>query len=120
MDAEKWYTRPIFSVSDMGEALRHYCDRLGFSRAWAYEEEGKTIVTQVNMGQFELILTSNLDRVGLGRIFVSLEKWEVVNLAKRIDESGIQTEQFFWGYPSIRIQDPDGNEMIIPQEFEEE
>ena len=104
----------------MGEAVRHYCDHLGFSQTWTYEEEDKTIVTQVNMGQFELILTSNLDRVGTGRVFVSLEKWEMENLAKRIEENGVAVEELFWGYASIRIQDPDGNEMIIPQEFEEE
>ena len=111
-----WYTRPIFSVRDVGAAFEHYCGQLGFVQAWAYDEDGEVIVAQVDKGSFELILTSNLDRVGAGRVFVALEESELEALLADIDAHGIAVEPIHWGYPAIRIQDPDGNEMIVPTE----
>ena len=116
--ADKWYTRPIFSVSNIAAALTHYCEQLGFKQSWKYEEDGETIVTQVNKGDMELILTSNLDRVGAGRLFVSLEEPEMLDLQALVDQGQVQAEQIFWGYPSLRVRDPDGNEMIFPLESE--
>lgn len=67
---QEWYARPVFSVSSVEGALKHYCELLGFEQGWKYEEQGHIIVTQVNKGDFEVILTSNLDRVGQARVFV--------------------------------------------------
>ena len=113
-----WYTRPIFSVSDIDKSLIYYCEMLGFTQAWNYEEKGKTIVSQVNKGSFELILTSNLNRTGLGRVFVSLNGAELIKLEDDIKENQIDFQRIHWGYPAIRISDPDGNEMIFPIESE--
>jgi len=111
---DKWYTRPIFSVADIEKSLNHYCELLDFTQSWAYEEDGRTIVTQVNRGDFELILTENLDRVGKARVFISLEDWELENLQQQIEAKEISFEQMFWGYPTIKVADPDGNEMFFP------
>lgn len=116
LEEDKWYTRPIFSVSNIEQSLYHYCKLLGFEQAWKYEENQLTLVTQVNRGEFELILAGNLDRIGAGRVFVSLCEGEMKKLVSEIKENNISTEHIHWGYPSIRIQDPDGNEMIFPQE----
>lgn len=113
---EKWYTRPVFAVTSIEKALQHYCDLLGFKQSWKYEEGESTIVTQVNRGEFELILTSNLDRVGAGRVFVSLNSEEMTTLKKEIAANRIAVEHIHWGYPAIRMRDQDGNEMIFPEE----
>ncbi len=115
---EKWYTRPIFSVSSVEKALQHYCGLLGFVQTWKYEEGASTLVTQVCRGEFELIIAGNLDRVGAGRVFISLNDKEMSSLSNQIAENHIAIEHIHWGYPAIRICDPDGNEMILPQESE--
>ena len=114
--SEKWYTRPVFSVSAMDRALHHYCELLGFTRGWSYEEAGEVTVTQVARGDLELILTSNLDRTGQGRLFVSLTGPEMADLERIIAERRIAADNIHWGYPSLRIRDPDGNELIFPRE----
>ena len=118
IESEKWYTRPVFSVSSMKESLIFYTEKLGFIQSWKYEEEQKVIVTQVNKGDLEIILTSNLDRVGLGRLFISLDEREFKQLETSIDQNNIESEKIFWGYPTIKIKDPDGNELFFPTESE--
>ena len=113
---EKWYTRPVFSVSEIKRSLGFYCGQLGFSQGWDYQENDETIVTQVNKGEFELILTTNLDRVGMSRVFVSLEAKELEALENRIKQQNIPFERGFWGYPVIILNDPDGNELLVPLE----
>lgn len=118
MEKEKWYTRPIFSVSNMQASLHHYCNLLEFEQGWKYEEDGDLVVTQVNKGDFELILTTNLDRVGQGRIFISLATAEMDKLQRCVDEKQIMHNRVYWGYPAIQIRDSDGNEMLFPLEAE--
>lgn len=118
LEKEKWYTRPIFSVSNIEQSLYHYCNLLGFNQSWKYEEQQATLVTQIARGEFELILSGNLDRIGAGRVFVSLSETEMKKLKSEIEENKVSTEHIHWGYPAIRIQDPDGNEMIFPKESE--
>ena len=101
IEKEKWYSRPIFSVSD-------------FEQTWKYEEKGQTIVTQVDKGEFELILAANLGRVGQARVFISLNTTELEKLERRIKEKKIAVERVHWGYPAIQVRDPDGNELLFP------
>lgn len=120
-EGETWYSRTIFSVSSVEDSLHHYCELLGFEQSWKYEEKGKILVAQVNRGDCELILTENLDRtraerVGAGRVFVSLNVAEMAALKKDIIENQIKAENINWGYPTILLSDPDGNELLFPQE----
>ena len=115
---EKWYSRPIFSVSNMRNSLHYYCELLGFEQAWTYKEKTQVRVAQVSKGDFELILTENLNRIGQARVFISLEKWEMEGLKKVIDLKQIPFEHDFWGYPMIKTSDPDGNELFFPVESE--
>ena len=117
-EPEKWYTRSVFSVKDMQRTLQYYCDLLGFEQSWKYDEEGRTIVTQVEKGEFELIVTENLDRIGQARVFVSLTKSELNQFEKTINNNEVHHDRIYWGYPCIRIQDPDGNELLFPLEDE--
>ena len=116
IENEKWYTRPIFSVTSMEKSLSYYCDLLGFTQNWTYEEGEVDLVAQVSRGDFELILAGNLDRKGKGRVFISLTELETNQLKEVIEKNNIPYEEIYWGYPSIKLEDPDGNEMIFPQE----
>ncbi len=118
IEKEKWYTRQIFSVTSVDSSLRYYCDLLGFTQNWNYDEDGVNLVAQVSRGDFELILAGNLDRKGKGRVFISLTELETNQLQEEIGNKGIPHEEIYWGYRSIKLQDPDGNEMIFPQESE--
>ena len=115
---EKWYTRPIFSVSNIEQSLYYYCTLLGFEQTWKYKEQEATVVTQVVRGECELILSGNHDRIGTGRVFVSLSEIEMKRLESEIEKNEVSTDRIHWGYPAIRLRDPDGNEMIFPQESE--
>ena len=70
---DRWYTRPIFSVSSVDQALQHYCELPGFEQARKYGEHSKTLETQVSRSGFELILAGNLDRVGADRVIPQYE-----------------------------------------------
>lgn len=118
VEKEKWYTRPIFSVASVEVSIGYYCDMLGFIQNWKYDEGGRILVAQVSRGDFELILASNLDRKGSGRVFISLTSPETSQLMGAIENKDIPYEEFYWGYPSVKLRDPDGNEMIFPQESE--
>jgi len=113
---EKWYARAVFSVADIGISLGYYCDLLDFEQTWEHEENGRTTVTQVNKGEFEIILTENLDRVGQARVFIALESAELQNLQQAISKKRIPSQPMHWGYQLIRLRDPDGNELLVSVE----
>ena len=119
IENEKWYTRPVFSVANVEKSLGYYCNLLGFTENWRYDECDEILVAQVSRGEFELILAGNLDRKGNGRVFISLTESETDSLKEAIESNDIAYERIYWGYPSLKLQDPDGNEMIFPQETED-
>ena len=110
---DKWYSRPILAVADMPRSLQHYCELLGFTQAWQHDEGGRTIVTQVDKGECELILAENLDQVGASRVYVALEAAEMQQLEQRVRDKNIPVEHVFWGYDLLRICDPDGNQILV-------
>ena len=114
-----WYARSVFFVSDLDEARKFYVDRLEFSEAWNYEENGNVIVVQVNRGGCEIILAIDADRAGQSRLFVALEEDELASLQQLIATNSIDTVRGWWGYPVIELRDPDGNELLFPVEADE-
>jgi len=118
IEKDKWYTRPIFAVHSVTKSLNYYCDLLGFTKNWGYDEADIPQVAQVSRGEFELILAGNLDQKGKGRVFVSLTNTETLQLKDMIKSNNIPYEEIFWGYTSIKLTDPDGNELLFPQESE--
>lgn len=111
-----WYARTIFSVTDIQRSLAYYGEMLGFEQDWTYEEDEEILVAQVSRGDFELILAGNLDHAGCGRVFVSLNRPELDSLEREIRDRAVAFDEIHWGYPSIRLRDPDGNELILPRE----
>jgi catechol 2,3-dioxygenase-like lactoylglutathione lyase family enzyme len=115
----RWYTRPVIFVSDMPASVAFYLDVLAFEQAWANEQDGQAIVTQVARGDCEVILCLDPNRKASARLFVSLEPEELAAFRKEIAKRSIPAEDTWWGYPCISIQDPDGNELLFPIQDEE-
>lgn len=110
-----WYTRPVLFVADVNRAARFYVDVLGFEKRW-HEGDGAGTVCQVNRGGCEVILCEDATRRDRSRLFVELNVDELADLRRELAERSVPSKQTWWGYDSIRIDDPDGNELLFPVE----
>jgi catechol 2,3-dioxygenase-like lactoylglutathione lyase family enzyme len=112
---ERWYTRPVLFVTDMERTRSFYMETLDFTQDWGFEEEDQTVVCQlVRGGECEVILAIDAERAGKSRLFVSLNQQDITTLQAQIEDRSIETERAWWGHDVIRIQDPDGNELLFP------
>jgi catechol 2,3-dioxygenase-like lactoylglutathione lyase family enzyme len=107
--AHQWYARPVLFVSDVQVALRFYIDTLGFKKKWHGHN-----VCQVDRGGCEIILCEDPARQDKSRLFVELNRDGMDELRRGISERSLPTERMWWGYDTIRIVDPDGNELLFP------
>ena len=111
------YARSVFFVKDAERSLRFYMEQLGFSEDWNYQEEGRTVVCQVSLFGFELILNETHDRTrgraGHGRVFIGLDHDQGEPLREHVVSKGIQAERFDWGRPTLVIRDLDHNELFF-------
>ena len=110
-----WYARPVFFVADVNRAIRFYVDKLGFWKKW-HEADGEGTVCQVNRGDCEIILCQHATRRDKGRLFVELNVAALTELRRELVERSVPTRETWWGYDSIQIYDPDGNELLFPIE----
>lgn len=107
-----WYARPVFFVSDVQRAIAFYVDQLGFVKQW-HEGNGEGTVCQVDRGGSEIILCEDARRGDRGRLFVELSLEGVDQLLRELEERSVPTERSWWGYDVLRIEDPDGNELLV-------
>jgi catechol 2,3-dioxygenase-like lactoylglutathione lyase family enzyme len=110
-----WYARPVFFVADVNRALHFYVDMLGFWKKW-HEADGAGTVCQVNRGDCEIILCQHATRRDKTRLFVELNVDQLAELRRELVERAVPTRETWWGYDSIQIDDPDGNELLFPIE----
>ena len=110
----RWYTRPVFFVADVNRALRFYVDMLGFVKKW-HSGDGAGTVCQVDRGECEIILCEDAARRDRGRLFIELTADGLADLRREIDERSVPSKETWWGYDSIQIDDPDGNELLFPR-----
>lgn len=110
----RWYTRPVFFVADVHRAARFYVDVLGFDKAW-HSDDGAGNVCQVSHGECEIILCADEVRRDKSRVFIELTT--VAFDALRVDflQRGVPTKETWWGYDTIQVDDPDGNELFFPK-----
>jgi catechol 2,3-dioxygenase-like lactoylglutathione lyase family enzyme len=107
------YPRPVFFVADVNRALRFYIDMLGFEKAW-HEADGAGTVCQVNHGECEIILCQDATRRGRARLFIELTAEGLADLRRELVERSVPTKETWWGYDTLQIDDPDGNELFFP------
>ena len=107
--APHWYARPVLFVADVQRALRFYVETLGFRKKWQIAD-----VCQVDRGGCEIILSEDSSRRDKSRLFVELSRDGIDELRREIAERSIVADKTWWGYDTIRIIDPDGNELLFP------
>lgn len=109
----RWYTRPVFFVADVNRALDFYVGRLGFTKQW-HEGDGTGTVCQVCRGECEIILCEDATRHDRTRLFIELTASGLAALRLELDEHSVPSRQTWWGYDTVQIDDPDGNELFFP------
>ena len=109
----RWYTRPVLFVADVNRALRFYIDMLGFDKSW-HEGDGAGKVCQVNRGECEIILCEDETRRDKGRLFISLTPEGLTDLRRELVERSVPVSETWWGYDTLQIEDPDGNQLLFP------
>ena len=110
----RWYTRPVFFVADVNRAARFYVEMLGFAKGW-HSEEGSGTVCQVNHGECEIILAEDAARRDRGRLFIELTSEALADLRRECVRHSVPTKDTWWGYDTLQIDDPDGNELFFPR-----
>jgi uncharacterized glyoxalase superfamily protein PhnB len=118
-----WFARPVLHVTDVAASIRFYVERLGFTKPWSYDEEGKPVVAQVERQGCALILSSQWpEKVGKGLTFVSLnvepdtrERYIAALDALRaeLEAKGVAVKDGSWGYRILVVDDPDGNQLYF-------
>jgi catechol 2,3-dioxygenase-like lactoylglutathione lyase family enzyme len=109
----RWYTRPVLFVADVNRAARFYVDMLGFEKGW-HSDGGAGTVCQVNHGECEIILCADATRRDRGRLFVELTAEALADLRRELVARGVPTRETWWGYDTLQVDDPDGNELFFP------
>ena len=111
------YARTVFFVTHAERASRFYVERLGFSDGWKHQEEGRTVVCQVSLFGFELILNEADDRarnrIGKGRAFIGLEDDQSERIREHFAAHGIRADRVEWGRPTLMVKDLDDNELLF-------
>ena len=54
------------------------------------------------------------DKTGKGRMFVSLDPDDLARLRDEFEGRGAPVEEGHWGYRTMIVRDPDGNELFFP------
>lgn len=107
--AHRWYTRPVLFVTSLPAAIRFYVERLGFTTKWHVDN-----VCQVDRGDCEIILCEDRERRDRGRLFIELTRAGMDNLRDQLAGSTVPHDRIWWGYDTIRVVDPSGNELFFP------
>src|SRR5215510_13091733 len=97
-----WFARPVLHISDLEASLRFYVDRLGFTCAWRYDDDG---VAQVDRQGCALILANTWpEKVGKGLMFISLNSEPEIQIASidalrvEFEARGVHVKDGSWGY----------------------
>jgi hypothetical protein len=99
----------------LNRAANFYIYKLGFTKKW-HEGDGADKVCQVNRSDCEIILCQHATRRDKARLFIELNVVELAELRRELVERSVACKETWWGYNSIQIDDPDGNELIVPIE----
>jgi catechol 2,3-dioxygenase-like lactoylglutathione lyase family enzyme len=110
----RWYARPVLFVADVGRSARFYVDLLGFEMAW-HADDGAGTVCQVARGECEIILCEDAARRGGGRLFVELTAEGLAELRRELVAREVPTRTTWWGYDTLQVDDPDGNQLLFPE-----
>ena len=118
-----WFGRPVLHVTDVEASLGFYVERLGFTKSWRYEQDGRARVAQVDRQGCALILADTWpEKIGKGLMFISLnvepETPEAATAAldalrAELEAKGVPVKDGSWGYRLLVVNDPDGNQLFF-------
>jgi hypothetical protein len=90
-------------------------EQLGFAEGSRYEEEGRIIVRQLNREDCAILLNCQQpEKTRRARMFISLDKGPFQTLRAEFEQRGAPVREDGWGYDTMIIEDPDGNELFFP------
>ena len=110
-----WYSRPVLFVESVERSIAFYTEKLEFAAASRYEEGGKILVGQVNREDCEILLNCQQpEKTGRSRIFISIDIGQLQALRAEFENRGAPIKDGWWGYDTMIIEDPDGNQLFFP------
>lgn len=110
-----WYSRPVLFVDDVERAIAFYTEKLGFTEGPRYEENGTVLVGQVSREDCTLLLNCQQpEKAGRARMFISLAVEPHRALRTEFASRGAPVREGWWGYDTMIVEDPDGNELFFP------
>ena len=110
-----WYSRPVFFVESVERAIAFYTTRLGFTERNRYEEQGKVLVGEVGREDCVILLNCQQpEKSGRGRMFISIDVGPLKALRSEFESRDAPVKDGWWGYDTMIIEDPDGNELFFP------
>jgi catechol 2,3-dioxygenase-like lactoylglutathione lyase family enzyme len=116
-----WYSRPVIFVADVERSIAFYTEKLGFVEANRYEENGVPLVAQVDREDCQMLLNSQQpEKIGHGRMFISVDLDALEALREEFETRGAPVTDGWWGYDTMIILDPDGNELFFPYPNDED
>jgi catechol 2,3-dioxygenase-like lactoylglutathione lyase family enzyme len=115
-----WFARPVLHVTDVAASVPFYVERLGFTNPWHHDEDGKSVVAQVDRQGCALMLSSQWpEKVGKGLVFISLDGEPDTQIAAldalrvELEANGVHVKDGSWGYRLLVVDDPDGNQLYF-------
>lgn len=108
----RWYVRPVLFVADLNRSLGFYIDKLGFEKRWRADDGS---VCQIDHGECEIILCEDSTRHDKARLFVELTADGLADLLRELAERSVPARERWWGYDTVVVEDPDGNELFFPK-----
>ena len=118
-----WFARPVLHVGNVEASLRFYCNQLGFTSPWRYNEDGVAHVAQVDRQGCALILAESWpEKIGKGLMFISLNVEPATHeaavaaldaLRAELEAVGVPVKEGSWGYRLLVVDDLDGNQLFF-------
>ena len=110
-----WDVRPVFFVSDVERALDFYVSQLGFAETNRYAEDGVVLVGGIARDGCALLLSCQWpQKNGHGRYWIMLDVPTYNEFRADLETRGVALQDGFWGFDTMIVEDPDGNELFFP------
>jgi catechol 2,3-dioxygenase-like lactoylglutathione lyase family enzyme len=110
-----WDARPVFFVKDVERSLAFYTDQLGFTETNRYAQDGKVLVGGVQREGCVLLLNcQQSQKNGHARYWILLGLDDYQALRHELEGKGVAVKDGWWGFDTMIVEDPDGNELYFP------
>ena len=110
-----WDARPVFFVDDVEQSLAFYTDQLDFTETNRYAKDGKVLVGGVHRdGCVPLLSCQQPQKNGHVRYWILLGLEAYQAFRRELEGVGVSVKDGYWGFDTMIVEDPDGNELFFP------